>query len=417
MMPEKFDPLIALLELVQPGLSPEELYLRAAHLEPGEWDAIIAQAYKQDLAELLYALLLQLNRSHGLEIPQKERLHHSFLSTTAKNMLILHDTEAVFSALHKAGIPAAGLKGIYLLENIYGDIGARSMNDIDILVKRSDLKGAIEVLKGLGYSQTSYFSLDDLNADTKHVPPMQKSGSPLLEVHWTLLEENEPFTIDPDALWQRNLPAKIANVAALALGVEDLILHLCLHLTYQHYLQLGLRGLLDVALVIQKFREQIDWQKLVRIAKSWRAERVTALTMKLVETQLNVPIPSEVYNDLLPKPLEPEILQDARSVLLERGEQGERLTPDLVQLNDSRNLYAKLKISLQRVFIPRIALARTYNVPPNSPKIIGLYWVRVKYLFRNYWGTVRRLQVGENSSQPALDKAKKSYSLHKWMTK
>jgi len=77
--------------------------------------------------------------------------------------------------------------------------------------------------------------LDDQNIDTKHVPPMQKEGGAMVEVHWTLLEEDEPFTIDADALWERTVPARIANLDALALSVEDLVLHLCLHLAYQHY--------------------------------------------------------------------------------------------------------------------------------------------------------------------------------------
>ncbi len=57
----------------------------------------------------------------------------------------------------------------------------------------------------------------------------------MVEVHWTLLKEDEPFTIDADALWERAVPARIANLDALALLLEDLVLHLCLHLAYQHY--------------------------------------------------------------------------------------------------------------------------------------------------------------------------------------
>ena len=414
-MVEKFDPLTALLSLVEPGLTEDQLYNLSSKLLPEQWDAIIVEAYQQDIAEFLYALLRRLNQSYGFEIPQKDRLHQTYLSIASKNMLTLHDAGLVFSALQQAGIPAAGLKGIYLLENVYGDVGARSMNDIDILVKKSDLEGALEVLKGLCYSQTSYFDLADPNADIKHVSPMQKASGPMVEVHWTLLEENEPLTIDLDALWQHMMPVRIANLDALSLGVEDLIQHLCLHLTYQHYLQLGLRGLLDIAMVLNKFQEKIDWQKLVQTAKSWGIERITALSLKLVETQLNVAIPLEVFESLLPEPIEPGILENARKVLLERVNYQERLTPDLVQMNANRDLFSKVKIGLQRVFIPRLAMARTYNIPPDSPRILGFYWVRLKYLVRNYGRTLLRLQRQEESTTPALRKAEMSNSLHDWM--
>jgi len=415
-MTESFNSLTILLKLLSPNSAPDETFELLSQIAPEQWDALIAEAERQEVAPLLFALLADLHKSHGREIPQKEKLRQTYLSTAARNMLTLHDAELVFAALRKAGIPVAGLKGVYLLEHAYPDIAARSMSDIDILIRKRDLAECIRILEGLGYRTTGYFNLDDENVDTKHVPPMEKSGGAIVELHWTLLEEDEPFTIDAQALWQRTVPARIANVDALALGVEDLILHLCLHLTYQHYLNLGLRGLLDIALVIHKFRPEIDWQKLIQIAQSWGAERVTLLALKLVETQLKVPIPAEVVNSLLPEGIPSSLLEQARSQLLGRERFGDQLTPDLVKMNTSRNLISKIKIGFQRIFIPRLALARLNNVPPTSPKIYGLYWVRLPYLIRTYGGTLNRLRNKDKTTGPALQKAESSYALHDWMS-
>lgn len=408
--------LTSLLKLLSPILIPGELLDVITVLSQDQFESLLEEAYRQNVAPLFYTVLVNLNNSYGLEIPQRTKLHQTFVSTAAKNLLILHETEMILTALQKANIPAAGLKGIYLLENVYPDIGARAMNDIDLLVRKSDLPKCLEVMDELGYKTLTYFNLADENIDTKHVPPMEKPGGPLVELHWTLLEEDEPFTIDADALWQRTMPANFANVDALALGIEDLILHLCLHLTYQHYLSLGLRGLMDIALVIHKFRLEIDWQRLISIAQSWGAEKVAALTLKLVQTQLNVSIPAEVISTLLPEGIDPSLLENARSQLLERVHFDDRFTPDLVELSAQKNLFSKVKIGLQRIFIPRLALARTYNVPPNSPKILGLYWVRLQYLIRSYGKTLLRLQRGEAGTEPARQKAQVSNSLHEWMS-
>jgi hypothetical protein len=394
-MIQEFDPLKVLLNLLAPDPAQDEHFSLLSQMDTEQWSMLIDEVYQQSIAPLFYTLLVNLNNSHGFEIPQKEKLHQTHVSTAAKNMLILYETEMILVALQLAGIPAAGLKGIYLLENVYPDIGARSMSDVDLLVKKQDLPKCLAVMHELGYQANTYFSLADKNIDTKHVPPMEKSGSPLVEVHWTLLEEDEPFTINADALWERVVPAQIANVDALALGVEDLVLHLCLHMTYQHYLQLGLRGLLDIAMVIHKFQAQIDWGKLVEIAKSWGSEKVTALTLKLVETQLNVPIPPEVFSDLVAKGVNPDLLENARRQLLERIRFNDPFTPDLVEFSGQNTLFSKMKIGLRRIFIPRLALARVYNVPPNSPKIIRYYWIRLKYLVRSYGKTLLRLQRGE----------------------
>jgi len=414
-MAQEFDPLMMLLKLLSPCTKPDEAFELLSYLVTEEWNKLLAEAERQLVAPLLFSLMVNLNTTHGFEIFQKEQLHQTYSVNTIRNMLILHDAEIVLTALRNAGIPAAGLKGVYLLENVYPDIGSRSMNDIDLLVKKQDLPKSLAVLQELGYQVETYFDLADENIDTKHVPPMTKPGHAIVELHWTLLEEDEPFTIDAEALWQRALPAKIANVDAMTLGPEDLILHLCLHLTYQHYLTLGLRGLMDIAQVIHKFEKKIDWKKLAQIAQSWGAERVTALTLKLVETQLGMPIPPEVFTLLIPESIEPKLLEDARLQLLDRVRFEDHFTPDLVELSAKKGLFSKLKIGLQRVFIPRLALARIYNVPPNSPKILGLYFVRLKYLIRSYGKTLVRLQRGAESAQPARYKAEISNTLHEWM--
>ncbi len=375
-------------------------------MAPDQWEALILEAKNQAIPSILYSLLVELEKTCNLDFPSKVQLHQGYIITAARNTLILHETEQLLSNLRDAEIAVAGLKGIFLLENVYNNVGARPMNDIDILIRKRDLAECINVLERIGYTPTGYFCLDDQNIDTKHVPPMQKEGGAMVEVHWTLLEEDEPFTIDADALWERTVPARIANVDALALSVVDLVLHLCLHLAYQHYLDLGLRGLLDIALVIHKFRPEIDWQKLILIARSWGAERVTLLALKLVETQLKVPIPAELVNSLLPEGIPPSLLEQARSQLLGRERFGDQLTPDLVKMN----------IGFQRIFIPRLALARLYNVPPTSPKIYGLYWVRLLYLIRTYGGTLNRLRNKDKTTGPALQKAESSYALHDWMS-
>lgn len=414
-MLEDFDSLHALLNLLEPGCLADRQVELLRQINPDQWEALMLEAESQAISPILYSLLVELEKTSNLDFPSKERLHQSYIITAVRNTLILHNTQELLSNLRDAEIAVAALKGIYLLETVYTDIGTRAMNDIDILIKKKDLAECINILEGLGYKPTTYFSLDDANIDTKHVPPMQRESGAMVEVHWTLLEEDEPFTIDADALWERTLPATIANIDALSLGIEDLILHLCLHLTYQHYLNLGLRGLLDIAMVIHKFQSQIDWKKLVEIAKAWGAEKVTALTLKLVETQLNVPIPAEVINSLLPEGIPPSLLGQARSQLLERVRFEDRLTPDLVKMNASKNIFSKIKIGLQRVFISRLALARTYNISPSSPKIFYFYWIRAKYLIRNYGSTLRRLLKRVKTTAPALQKAETSYSLHNWM--
>ena len=412
-----FNPLSALLKILQPGLPLDESYDFVQNWSEQDWKALIIEADLQLITPLLYPLISKLQKNYPFICPVTDEVYKRYIAVAARNTLALHDTEILVDKLCEDDIDIAGLKGIYLLEHVYGNIGVRSMADVDVLVKKENLARSYELMRELGYHASTYFSLDDQNIDIKHLPPLRKDlNSPVIELHWTILEEDEPFTIDPETIWERAKPVKVANSEVFTLGLEDLILHLCIHLTYQHYLNLGLRGLMDIAMVIHRFQNEIDWQKLVAISHSWGSQKVTALTLKLVETQLNIPIPIEVYPNLLPEGLEQKIFENARNHLLDRSQSGIAMTPDLVEMEKNHNLFSRLKIAWNRLFLPRLTLARLYNVPPNSIKILGCYWKRFAYLVTNYGKTLPGFGTREKNVETALQKAGISYALHDWMS-
>ena len=414
---QDFKPLSALLKILQPGLPLDECYQLAQNWSKQEWEALVKEADQQLVTPLLYPLISNLQKSYPFICPVRDKIYKRYIAVAARNTLAMYDTEKLVNKLCEYDIDIAGLKGIYLLEHVYGNIGVRSMADIDVLVKKENLAHSYELMRELGYKPSAYFSFDDKNIDVKHIPPLLKDqNSPAVELHWTILEEDEPFTIDSQAIWERVKPVKVANSDVFSLGLEDLILHLCIHLTYQHYLNLGLRGLMDIAMVIHKFQDEIDWQNLIAISHSWGSDKVTALTLKLVETQLKIPIPQEIYPNLLPEGLDKKIFEDARDHLFDRRNFGIAMTPDLVEMEKNHNLFTRLKIAWNRLFLPRLTLARLYNVPPNSIKIIGCYWKRLVYLIKNYGKTLSRHRTGEKNIETALQKAGISYSLHDWMS-
>ncbi len=414
---ENFNPLSALLKILQPGLHLDECYRLVQNWSTEEWEALIKEADLQLITPLLYPLISKLQKKYPFTCPVIDKIYKRYIAVAARNMLALHDTEKLVAKLCEDDIDIAGLKGIYLLEHVYGNIGVRTMADIDVLVKKENLARSYELMQELGYQTNGYFSLDDQNIDIKHLPPLRKNlTSPVVELHWTILEEDEPFTIDPGAIWERVKPVKVANSDVFTLGLEDLILHLCIHLTYQHFLNLGLRGLMDIAMVIYRFQNEIDWQKLIAISQSWSSQKVTALTLSLVETQLNLAIPEEVYSALLPEGLEQNIFDNARDHLFDRSNYRIPMTPDLVKMERHQNLCSRFKIAWNRLFLPRLIIARLYNVPPNSIKILGCYWKRFVYLVTNYGKTLSGFGTREKNVETALQKAEISYALHDWMS-
>lgn len=381
------------------------------------WQNLQDEGNKLGLGPLLYTRLNPFFETGLIPEAFQKALRDAHFRTASWNMLLLHHGAILLNAIRAEDIPVIGLKGIYLVETFYPNIAARPCGDIDLLVRKGDVQRVIKILEDLGYHMKTYFNLDDANRDIKHVPPMLNLDSLPVEIHWMILEEDEPFNIDPDGLWTRAFPAQIAGVDALALSPEDLLLHLCIHLAYQHHLSIGLRGLVDIAQVLNVMQGRVDWQLLKTTAREWGAEKPTWIALTLAVELLNAAVPIEVLSDLAPQTLEPWILPLSRTALLAGRDTGLLMTPDLAALAAEKAFVDRLRVMLSRVFLPRCTMARIYGVSPRSPRIIGCYFKRMGYLIRWYGPSVKRVFRKEQSLLNGAEEQRAVDRLRAWMGK
>lgn len=379
-----------------------------------DWDALLAEAARQGVTLLLYDRLRVDEFKELVPAHFSEKLRETYLAATARNMRMLHHAEKILRALKARGIEVIVLKGLYLVENVYARIGLRTFGDLDLLVHRERLADALAVMQGLGYKLSTWYDAGEQNTDIKHLPPLQKADSPTVEVHWTILEENEPFTIAVENLWRHTVPANAAGVEALALGLEDLILHLSMHFTYQHRLRAGLRSLYDIPAVLQKHEGRVDWQQLVRTAQEWRAQRVAWLTFRLLAELTGVGAPVAVMSALQPDPVDEKVVPDALEQVLAAGTTGVALTPDLAALS-SASFWKKIKLVWQRVFIPRRVLAREYNLDPRSMRISAYYFSRFFFLFKKYRNTGWEILNKNNANSLQINSELRLQAVMRWM--
>jgi len=392
-----------------------EIQQKFSNLTNKDWDEFVALSKSHKLSNLLLGFLVRNDLIDFVPSNQIKELREKNRQNAIQNIYLLQEAEIILKQFRVSDIEVIGLKGVYLLDNIYEDISMRSMSDLDLMLKKKDIPEAIEIIKKLGYKPSTYFDIRDKNIDIKHVPPMIKNNNLYLEIHWTLLEENEPFTIDIDGLWARAVPAKIAGVDAFALSLEDLILHLCLHLTYQHHLQNGLRGLYDIALVLEQRQSEIDWNVFVDRAKEWHAERVVALTFHLLEDLLEVEIPSYVYMELLQKPIPGEILDQSKMIIMKKTNAMGSVTPDQARFSEDSGLWARVKLVLSRIFLPKITIARLYAIKPDSIKIYYYYLVRFYELMRQYFRSTWRILFKDETVVEDLAMTQSIVDLREWL--
>lgn len=392
-----------------------ELSEMLGSLGPAEWEQLLHTAQEQEVTLILCERIRGVENDLRFPIQIGEQLRRASLHAVSRNMRMLHEAGLILQSLRMAGIDVIALKGLYLVEAVYKSLSIRIFADLDLLVHKEDVQQVLTCLESMGLKLSTYYCTQDANADLRHIPVMSRPGGSPVEVHWTILEENEPFIINSQGLWQRAIPVRIAGVDILALGAEDLLLHLCIHLTYQHQLKKGLRALFDVAEVLRHFQGQVDWKVFTLTAREWGVERVIWLTLMMAKELLGLEIPLQVFTQLVPYDVDPVILEEAVKQLLGGKGQTDNLTPDLAQLGTTTGTFGKLRLVMSRVFLPKQTMARLFNVSPGSLAIYGCYVKRLVILIRQYGPTIRRMIVREKAVTAGVSDEQAIVRLMGWM--
>ena len=202
------------------------------------------------------------------------------------------------SACSLNGIPVVLLKGAVLAPLVYRDIAVRPMGDLDLLVRRSDVEAADQLVRGLGYVQRVATPSHHPAWGHQHLPPYVSSdGALLIELHHDIVPAGA-FDMPIEDLWARSRPVRVSSVRALSFAPEDLLLHLCLHLAYSHVFSGMLKWICDIAAVIRAYGDELDWDELVRRAQIYSAGRHIHYALWLASAMVDATVPESVVRAL-----------------------------------------------------------------------------------------------------------------------
>ncbi|OAD22803.1 hypothetical protein THIOM_001382, partial [Candidatus Thiomargarita nelsonii] len=261
-------------------------------LRAADWESLVQFAVRQRVAPLLYHRLKTVYPNVNIPASLKHKLQKIYLASDMRNTSLYNDLSQIIRALQY--IPVIVLKGAHLAAVVYSNITLRSMGDMDILVRKTDLLKAEEKLLEMGYSSFRVNVIEVASAKHHHLPPLVKQGAVPVEIHWTINHPTSPFTIDIEGLWNRARPATIAGVEVLVLSPEDLLLHLCLHTAFQDRFLTGLRPFCDIWETIRHDRDEIEWEQVRLRARQWGATNSVYLTLYLAKAFFGAAVPDEV---------------------------------------------------------------------------------------------------------------------------
>jgi len=361
-----------------------------------DWDCLSTYALYQDVGPVLYRRIGRLGVMPGAPA---SRMRDACRASAAKNLLLFADLGKILRATQAAGIPVIPLKGAFLAEAVYGDIALRPMADLDLLVKPADLPRAVQALRDLGYDSDQPFDPVAQQAGFQDMPPMRRPGGAMVELHWTLVTPLCGARIADEELqgiWERSVPATIAGVPSRALSPEDLLLHLCMHVSVHHrFADVGLKSFVDMAEVARHYENTLDWAAFAERANRWKVANGVRMALMLAGEWTDLRVPTDAWARLEGTAPDEQTLEWSRHKVLE-GRPAE-LASEFARLESGGGAAGRLSALQAAAFPPRATMARLYGAPADSWRIFAWYPYRLWDLFSRYRGAIWKLLRGDKA--------------------
>ena len=257
-----------------------------------DWEYLFLLARRHAVVPLLY---LQLERHASDLVPHEHlrQLKKHYLENAARNTVLTAELCRLLALFANSDIEAIPYKGPVLALFAYDNLALRRFVDLDVIVKKSDVLKAREILLAEGYSPAKSLSLrqQELLLRTQHNMQFSRENHRLIvELHWEVAPHLFASSVNAETLWRDLVTININGTQVKTLSADDLLFSLCVH--GSRHLWERLSWICDVAELLS--RRSFDWPKLLERAANADNERMFLLGLFLAEKLLDAPLPADV---------------------------------------------------------------------------------------------------------------------------
>jgi len=256
------------------------------------WDYLVRMALHHGMMPLLY---WHLNTTCPDAVPAAvlDDLRSRFEENARRNLALTAELRLVLELLEEHRIVAIPYKGPMLASVVYGNLALRQFSDLDILVHKSDVLRAKNLLVSRGYKPTLRLTRAQETAylESNHEYVLWHERGVLLEVHWAFGPRLFSFAFDPEGVWARAERTSLAGAMVLTLSPEDLLLILCMHHSKDGWVRL--EWICGVAELIRR-HERMNWRWVIGQADTLGMRRMLFLGLYLASDVVGAALPEHV---------------------------------------------------------------------------------------------------------------------------
>ncbi|MBY0546259.1 MAG: nucleotidyltransferase family protein [Candidatus Obscuribacterales bacterium] len=314
-------------------------HLRALTKAQVNYETLFSLAKKHRMLESLSWLL----GAPWLTLPAEVsmRLRGSSSSSARLNADLFRELIAITNAAASQAISLLHVKGPTLALLAYHDTGLRHCGDLDVLVRKEQLREFQDLLRKRGYCPTVIESAKKATWEDLACKEVLEVGSEMtlvhpgsgiaVDLHWRLMKEST-FSIGDDSVWDSMVQLKHGGIEFNVPSAPTNFLYLAMHAAKHGWTKL--RWIADLASLTAN--DDFDYDRLIEFARKAGYYRFVLFVLQVVSCCPGVEIPERIC-ELLAKETK---LQAKASALMDKVLNGSGLgdTPArllLVSLQDN----------------------------------------------------------------------------------
>ena len=260
-----------------------------------EWCEDASQQEIQDGEVRLLAAAYKSLEARGAEGPMVEVARGIYRRTWYVNQLAVARNALIVERLSEVGIPALMLKGFPLAVRHYRDLGARPMEDLDLLVPPDRVGDAAVALEPLGYARVAG-ATGAASLLGKEIE-IRRGDREVVELKAFALVESA----DDRDLWEGSEEFALREAEARSPCAADHLLVVCAHGQRWNAVQ-PVSWIVDAATLVRSPDGALDWDRFVSRARVRRLTLVAARAVRVL-AGLGVDVPARVAEALEAEPV------------------------------------------------------------------------------------------------------------------